>query len=235
MPKFFSLRYEGSEIIPYSVAWKLQKSLVEKRARDEIEDTILFVEHPPTITRGRGLQFTGLPRDQHMPLDQITSGTEYFEIERGGDLTWHGPGQLVIYPIVKLDGKGEFPHHDVTGFLRKLESALIALLQDFKLKGEMREKATGVWVGDRKVASLGIAVSKWVTYHGAAINVVNDPSSFLGFNPCGFDAEVMTSLSALGVALQSDWRENLEVRLRNYLTSDPMSSKIEVYEISLTP
>lgn len=233
--KFLTLRNQGSEIVPYELAWKFQKALVEKRARDEIEDTVLFVEHTPTITRGRGLQFTGQPRERQMPLTQVVPGTDYFEIERGGDLTWHGPGQLVVYPIVKLDGKGEFPHHDVTGFLRKLETALIGLLESFGLCGEMRENATGVWVGDLKVASLGIAVSKWVTYHGAALNVVNDSRSFSGFNPCGFDAEVMTSLSALGVALDGKWRAHVERRLLNYLTSDPNSSKIEVYEISNDP
>ena len=229
--KFFTLRHHGSPIVPYETAWKFQKELVEKRARDEIEDTVLFLEHPPTITRGRGLQFTGVPREKQMPLEQLTPGTEYFEIERGGDLTWHGPGQLVIYPIVKLDGKREFSHHDVTAFLRKLESAIISLLRDFGLQGEMREQATGVWVGEKKVASLGIAVSKWVTYHGAAINVMNDPRSFLGFNPCGFDPEMMTSLSALGAALPPDWRDRIESLLCNHLTSAPISSKIEVYEI----
>ncbi len=233
--KFLTLRHQGSQIIPYELAWKFQKALVEKRSRDEIEDTVLFVEHPPTITRGRGLQFTGAPREKQMPLEQIAPGTDYFEIERGGDLTWHGPGQLVIYPIVKLDGKGEFPHHDVTGFLRKLETALIGLLKEFGLAGEMREQATGVWVGDRKVASIGIAVSKWVTYHGAALNVVNDSRSFLGFSPCGFDAEVMTSLSALGARTPANWREDLERHLLNHLTSDPNSSKIKSYEISTDP
>lgn len=226
--RFLTLRHQGSKIVPYEIAWKFQRELVEKRARDEIEDTILFVEHPPTITRGRGLQFTGKPREKQLPLETIPAGTEYFEIERGGDLTWHGPGQLVIYPIVKLDGKGIFPNHDVTGFLRAIEKSLIAILASYGLKAEMRESATGVWVGDRKIASLGIAVSKWVTYHGAAINVMNGADSFLGFQPCGFNPEVMTSLAQLDVSLNRDWRGELEDLFSKEWQSGSQSIAIEV-------
>ena len=189
----------------------LQLDLVELRARGLIEDTILFLEHQPVITRGRGLQFTGTPREKHMPAPAfLPEGIQFFESERGGDLTYHGPGQLVVYPVVKLDGSGAWPHHDVAGFLRKLERALIGVLADYHLQGESRESATGVWVGERKVASLGVAVRKWVTYHGAALNCVNDLKPFHLISPCGFAPEVMTNLQELAEIQVSDWRSRIE-------------------------
>ena len=167
--RFISLRSCGSSIVSYAKAWALQKELVEKRVCEEIPDTFLFVEHPPTITRGRGLQWTPEREARAMPLGPLSAGVEYFEVERGGDLTWHGPGQLVIYPIVKLDGKGFGPERDVTGFLRKLEAALSRALVPYGLKTVTQENATGVWVvpesapdeTPKKIASLGIAVRKW--------------------------------------------------------------------------
>lgn len=190
--RIFSLRQNGKREIPYRDVWDFQKSLVEKRAKDEIEDTLLFVEHTPVITRGRGLQWTGAPREP-MPLMQVPPNTDYFEIERGGDLTWHGPGQLVLYPIVKLKER------DVGGFLRKLEKTLIEWCALHGLSAEMRENATGVWLKsdsgkEQKIASIGIAIRRWVTYHGVAINLTNDLSAFRAFSPCGFDPEVMSQL-----------------------------------------
>jgi lipoyl(octanoyl) transferase len=204
--------------IAYEAARSLQHQLVEERAADKIPDTVVFLEHSPVITRGRGLQFTGEIRPRHMPLAvTLPEGMEFAESERGGDLTYHGPGQLVVYPVVKLDGSGFGPSHDVGGFLRKLESVLVDELVALGLKAEGRDSATGVWVGDRKVASIGIAVRKWVTYHGMAINIVNDLKPFHLISPCGFSPEVMTRLKDLlpgEAALQGQgWREWLEKRL----------------------
>lgn len=187
-------------LTPYLEASNLQQKLVEQRAKDEIPDTILFLEHTPVITRGRGLQFTGVARERHMPAPVgLPTSIQFCESERGGDLTYHGPGQLVIYPILKLDGLGFGPKHDVAGFLRKFEQVAIDLLHGLDLKAERRENATGVWIGERKVASLGVAVRKWVTYHGMAINVTNDLAPFRYISPCGYSPEVMTSLKELGV------------------------------------
>ena len=126
--RFVSLR-KSADVAPlsYESVRQYQLTLVEARARDEIENTILFLEHEPVITRGRGLQFTGTRRDRHMPLPVVLPAEVAFaESERGGDLTYHGPGQLVIYPIIKLDGSNAFaPKHDVAGFLRGLESTVI--------------------------------------------------------------------------------------------------------------
>jgi len=199
--KFFSLTHRTSPLVPYAVAWAYQKELLEKRARDEVPDTFLFVEHPPTITRGRGLQRkvgeAGEGEFRSVPLGAVPRGTEYFEIERGGDLTWHGPGQLVIYPIVKLDGKDYGPDHDVTGFLRKLEQSIGEWVESYGLQPEYREGSTGIWLKDsqKKIASIGIAVRKWVTYHGVGINLSNSMDGFQAISPCGFSPGVMTSLS----------------------------------------
>jgi lipoyl(octanoyl) transferase len=154
-----------------------------------------------------------------MPVPQsLPQGISFCESERGGDLTYHGPGQLVVYPIVKLDGQGFGPHHDVAAFLRKVEKVFIDELMDLgiRLKSELRpsvrEGATGVWIGERKIASLGVAIRKWVTYHGIALNCVNDLSPFHLISPCGFNPEVMTRLKDW-IPLEENWRENLEKSL----------------------
>ena len=175
------------------------------------------------ITRGRGLQFTGVASDskplrpRHMPITQpLPQGIRLVESERGGDLTYHGPGQLVIYPICKMDGSGFAPHHDVEGFLRKLEKVVIDELGERGLIAHLREKATGVWVGEKKIASMGIAIRKWVSYHGIAINCVNDLSPFHLISPCGFSSDIMTRLSDClpAEALAEDrWRSDLEQSL----------------------
>ncbi len=203
-------------LTPYDKARELQLRLVELRAEDRIGDLLLMLEHEPVSTRGRGLQFTGEARPRHMPAPAaLPEGVAFSESERGGDLTYHGPGQLVIYPICKLDGQGPFPRHDVTGFLRTLERGLIDELAALGLGAGTRESATGVWVGDRKIASIGIAVKKWVTYHGVAINVVNDLKPFHLISPCGFSPEVMTRLSDLlpEGAIPAQWRSWLESRI----------------------
>ncbi len=208
-------------VIDYESARKLQLEMVERRADDEIEDTVLFLEHEPVITRGRGLQFTGAPRPKHMPLPaKLPDGITFAESERGGDLTYHGPGQLVIYPICKLDGRGFAPRRDIGGFLRRFERVVgdeICEMSGGRLQYAYREGATGVWVGGRKVASMGIAVKRWVTYHGLALNCVNDLGPFGLISPCGFSSEVMTRLVDLlpAVGLE-DWpaaRAKLEQRL----------------------
>lgn len=199
-------------LVPYEEARELQQRLVELRAQDEIADTVLFLEHRPVITRGRGLQWNGSDRPRHMPLPAVLpEGIEVCGSERGGDLTYHGPGQLVIYPICKLDGKGFAPAHDVEGWIRKLENILIQVLKTYGLEGRSQPGATGVWVGEKKLASVGIAVRKWVSYHGMAINCVNDLSPFRLISPCGFDPAVMMRLA--DCAPLTSWREELEARM----------------------
>ncbi|MDR3606503.1 MAG: lipoyl(octanoyl) transferase LipB [Oligoflexia bacterium] len=233
--RFWSLRGDQGETVSYANARELQLTLLERRAADECPDTILFLEHDPVITRGRGLQFTGAPRPRHMPVPvALPPGIEFSESERGGDLTYHGPGQLVVYPIVKLDGSNPFaPHHDVTGFLRRFEQIFIDELASRGLNAEARENATGVWVGEKKVASIGIAVRKWVTYHGIAINVVNDLAPFSLISPCGFAPEVMARLSDLipGFGTSAaDWRTDLEHGLASRIEKDAKIERITLSE-----
>ena len=167
----------------YRQVWTLQQELVAQRQRGEIEDTLVLVEHPDVITLGRRLS---------APANVVAPGDiPVVEIERGGDVTYHGPGQLVGYPILALDGD----ERDLHAYLRNLEEALIGVCSDVGLVGRRNPGWTGVWIGERKVASIGIAVRRWVTMHGFALNVSTDLSRFTAINPCGLDAAVMTSLS----------------------------------------
>jgi lipoyl(octanoyl) transferase len=209
----------------YEEARQLQLKLVEARARDLIPDTVLFLEHRPVITRGRGLQLTGEERPRHMPVGALPKDVEFAESERGGDLTYHGPGQLVIYPICKLDGQGFGPKHDIGGFIRKLEQVLIDELAARSIHADSKRGATGVWVGARKIASIGIAVKRWVTYHGAAINCVNNLAPFMLISPCGFSPDVMTSLRHLQ-PLGAYWREELETALSARMAAVGRDAKV---------
>lgn len=214
--RFISLK----GFVPYSEALRLQHQLVELRSRNLIPDTILFLEHEPVVTRGRGLQFNGEARPRQMPLsaDRLPPEIAFCESGRGGDLTYHGPGQLVVYPICKLSDKTfkrPWPAQDVGGYIRGLEALVIEVLGEFGVRGEQKPQASGVWVGERKVASLGIAVRKWVTFHGVAINVVNSLAPFQLISPCGYQFEVMTRVEDLipenQKVLLQNWRTEFEV------------------------
>lgn len=166
----------------YGQVWELQKRLVSSRADDRIQDTLILVEHHPVITLGRKTT-PGNFRPQSIPV---------FQVERGGDATFHGPGQLVGYPIVRL------PTPNVQSFVRSLETVLIATVGAFGVEAGRMEGHTGVWTGERKkVASIGVAVSNWVTYHGFALNVNVDLSYFRLIRPCGLDPEKMTSMKEI--------------------------------------
>ncbi|MEM3185082.1 MAG: lipoyl(octanoyl) transferase LipB [Conexivisphaerales archaeon] len=165
----------------YSEVWELQKKFVNLRANDQINDTLILVEHEHVITLGRRTSPENF-REQRIPV---------FVVERGGDATYHGPGQLVGYPIIKMIKP------DVKSYLRSLEEVLIAAARNFKIYAERHEGHTGVWVGQKKLASIGVAVSNWVTYHGFALNVNTDLSYFQLIKPCGLDPLTMTSLKKL--------------------------------------
>jgi lipoate-protein ligase B len=161
----------------------LQRDLCAARQRDEIPDTLILVEHPHVITLGRGTHKENLLNTEGVPV---------YEIERGGDVTYHGPGQLVGYPVVLLR-PGE---RDLHRYLRNLEEAIIRALGELGLQAGRRESWTGVWTGGAKLASIGVAVKKWVTLHGFALNVSTDLRMFGTINPCGLEANVMTSVAA---------------------------------------
>jgi lipoate-protein ligase B len=166
---------------PYLEVHQLQQELLRQRVEDLIPDTLLLVEHEEVVTLGRSS-----PEG-----DAAAAGLPVVSIERGGEATWHGPGQLVAYPILKLaEGR-----RDLHRYLRDLEAVVIDVLADFGVEGSRVEGLTGVWIGNRKVCSLGVAVRRWVTWHGLALNVDADLSAFRRFRPCGLDPEVMTNLA----------------------------------------
>jgi len=174
--------------LSYERALDLQRTLSQWRISGEVDrDMLLLVEHAPVITLGRGSRPENLPTRRDV-LE--ARGIELFEIERGGDITFHGPGQLVGYPIFNLREHRE----DLHWFLRQLEQSLIRALEDFGIRAERRSDYTGVWTQGRKIASIGIHVKQWVTWHGFALNVTTDLSYFDYIVPCGIPDVVMTSI-----------------------------------------
>lgn len=165
----------------YREAHERQRELLDRRIAGEIGDTLVLTEHEPVVTYGR--------RTGPGALGQLDVPT--LEVERGGEATYHGPGQLVAYPIVRLPET----RRDLHGFLRDLEEAVIGVLGEFDVEGRRVPDYTGVWIGDHKVCSVGVAVKRWVTWHGLALNVHTDLSAFEGFSPCGLAPEVMTRLA----------------------------------------
>ncbi|MEZ6184468.1 MAG: lipoyl(octanoyl) transferase LipB [Planctomycetota bacterium] len=195
-PRRLALRDLGR--IGYAQAWALQRELVaEAGARDH--DLLLVCEHPEVVTTGRKAQ--GRTRDPEAELALVrAAGIEVVAIERGGAATWHGPGQLVGYPLVRL-GPDE---RDLHAYLRALEQALIEALGELGLEAGRNLGWTGVWVGERKLASIGIACRGWVTYHGFALNLDVDLARFRLFDPCDLSGETYTSLRELGVEVERD-------------------------------
>jgi lipoyl(octanoyl) transferase len=170
-------------VVPYLEAVEMQTRLRERRQAGEIPDSLLLLEHPPTYTKGRRTEKSDLPMGEDWYWSQ---GIEVHETSRGGRVTYHGPGQLVGYPIMEVG--------DVIAFLRTMESALIQALADEGVEADVREGLTGVWVGDRKIGSIGLHVSRGVTMHGFAVNVDGDLQPWEWIVPCGIDGVRMTSL-----------------------------------------
>ena len=177
------VRWLGSNI-PYQDALARQQELAAARGADEIGDTLLLLEHAPVYTIGR-------IRDQSSLRDPATLPHPVVEINRGGQATYHGPGQLVGYPILDLKDHGK----DLHAYLRTLEEALILALADFGVTARRRDGLTGVWVNDRKIASLGVGVRKWISMHGFALNITEESlSGFAHITPCGIDGVAITTL-----------------------------------------
>ena len=174
--------------VPYLTAHRLQHALRERRISGELDsDVLLLLEHEPTVTLGRGTKASSLPVP---PAELSRRGLTVAEVERGGDVTWHGPGQLVGYPIVHLSRHRE----DLHWYLRQVEEVLIRSLADLGIQAGRHPGYTGVWTGGRKIASIGVHVRQWVTTHGFALNVNNDAAGFDLIVPCGIDNVQMTSV-----------------------------------------
>lgn len=172
----------------YGEALELQRAIARARISGDIDqDVLLLVEHPPVITLGRA------SKDAHVlanPEQLAARGIELYEVERGGDVTFHGPGQLVGYPIVDLKRHKQ----DLHWYLRQVEELLIRALGEFRISGERDSKYTGVWTRGRKIASIGVHARDWVTWHGFALNVTTELSYFELIVPCGIPAVTMTSV-----------------------------------------
>ncbi len=167
---------DNQGLLPYSVAWEQQRSLVAQRIKDpSLDDVLLLLEHPPVYTLGQGASL------EFLKFDPTELGAELYRVERGGEVTYHCPGQLVGYPILNL----RHYRQDLHWYLRQLEEVLIQLLGVYGLKGDRIAGMTGVWIEGRKVAAIGIKVSRWITMHGFALNVCPDLSGFECIVPCG--------------------------------------------------
>jgi lipoyl(octanoyl) transferase len=179
------LRVEELGVIDYLSAWQLQKELQEKVILNIDPNTLLLLQHPSVYTAGSRTEITDRPLDN----------TPVIDVDRGGKITWHGLGQIVGYPIVKLKSST-----DVVGFVRELETALIEICDEFGIKAERYCERSGVWLrdakGDRKIAAIGLRVAKGVTMHGFALNVNPDLSAYSKIIPCGIADAKVTSLSA---------------------------------------
>lgn len=175
-------------LIEYQDGWKLQKDIQAKVITGELDSTLLLLEHPSVYTAGRRTEVSDRPID----------GTPVVDVDRGGKITWHGPGQIVGYPIIKLKNST-----DVVGFVRELETALISVCAEFGIETKRYCERSGVWVrdakGDRKIAAIGLRVAKGVTMHGFALNVNPDLSAYNKIIPCGIaDAKVTSMAVELG-------------------------------------
>jgi lipoyl(octanoyl) transferase len=188
--------------VEYPEAFELQQTLVERRKRGEIPDQFLLVEHPHTITLGRNGRMENLLAREEI-LER--AGVAFHPTDRGGDITYHGPGQIVGYPIVDLR---EWKR-DVVAYVRAIEQVMMDALADFGLDAGRVAGMTGVWVDGGKIAAIGVHISRWVTSHGFALNVSTDLSYFQYIVPCGLLRPV-TSMTALGVPAR---RENVIERL----------------------
>ena len=170
----------------YDEVWEKQKELVNQRRFGTVSDTLILVEHDPVYTLGKNSNENHLlqTRDRHVPV---------YQIERGGDVTFHGPGQLVGYPILDLH------HHrlSVSWYMRTLEKVLIQTLGQFGIEARCREGLTGVWVREEKIAALGVRLSRWISMHGFALNVNTDLKFFDGIIPCGIFEYDVTSMSQI--------------------------------------
>jgi lipoate-protein ligase B len=167
----------------YDEVWELQRKLLEARSKRQVLDSLILVEHPHVFTVGKAV--TGeVPRQ--------VDGVPVFRIERGGQWTYHGPGQLVGYPILDLNER----NRDIHAFLEGIEETLIRTIAKWDIVGGLGEQ-TGVWVGSKKIASIGAAIRNWVSFHGFALNVNTDLNYFYKINPCGHSGSTMTSMHAL--------------------------------------
>jgi lipoyl(octanoyl) transferase len=206
--------------IPYLRAVEMQLELLQKRIDGEVCDTLVVCSHPRVVTVGRGTK----------DYDLLGWRGETVEVSRGGRATYHGPSQIVIYPIVDLSDESRLnlKSRDIHAYLRSLEMAVVEALAKIDIRAYTRSdtqtddhgnrlEMTGVWVGDQKIAAVGVAVKKWVTYHGLALNLEGDPEAFQGIRPCGFSSRQVTSIE-----------DQLSKKIERQLVTDALISQLKL-------
>jgi lipoyl(octanoyl) transferase len=213
------IEYIDLGTIDYKEAWELQQRTFELRTKNEIDDILYLLEHPHTYTLGKVADKNNLiTTDAVLKEKQIS----VYDIDRGGDITYHGPGQIVGYPIIDLKNWKQDTHE----YLRNLEEVIISVCKDYGIETERNPKYTGVWVGNRKIAAIGIKVSRWITMHGFAFNISTDLGLFDGIIPCGIKDKEVTSLSKeLGRKIELD--EVKEKLLFHFIRLFDYTEKIE--------
>lgn len=177
-------------IMAYEPVLHLQRKIVSAKIARPLPDILIAVEHQPVYTIGSGTSRVNNRFDENF---MRSKRAQIFHVERGGDITWHGPGQLVFYPIFNLKDQ----NLGLKVFVSLLEDAIILTLKQFGLTGNRREGMRGVWVGDKKITSIGLAIKKWISYHGVALNVAPDMSFFNGITPCAIEGIKMVSMQGL--------------------------------------
>jgi lipoate-protein ligase B len=197
------LLYKNLGRMDYLAALALQEQLVKRKQHEASADILLFVEHPHVYTLGRGGNESNLLAPREVPV---------YRTGRGGDVTYHGPGQMVVYPIIDLKSK---LRKDVHRYVRNFEFAAIQTLHDFNLKAVRRPPYTGIWIGDRKIAAIGIAVRRCITFHGLALNVNTDLGYFRRIVPCGLAWADVTSM-ARELGTEQNLAEVRELFLQNF-------------------
>jgi lipoate-protein ligase B len=194
-------------IVEYRKAWELQRMLHHQRVEGRIPDLLLLLEHPPTITIGK----SGSPDNVLISSEQmVQTGIPLFFTDRGGDVTYHGPGQLVGYPILDLREQGR----DLHLYVRRLEEVMIRTLRDFSIEADSDGTHPGVWVRGEEIGAIGLSVKKWVSMHGFALNVNIDLDHFASVYPCGFPDRRATSMSK--VIGRKILREEVSARLKSH-------------------
>ena len=194
----------------YNSAWDIQKNYHQKVLTGKEQDTLILVEHEPVYTLGKNAN------DNHL-LQSASEEIKVYRIERGGDITFHGPGQIVVYPIFDLNRFVK----SVSWYMRTLEKIIIDTLSDFEIKAELKNGLTGVWVGDEKIGAQGVRISRWVTMHGLALNVNTDLRYFDGIIPCGiFDYGVTSMEKLMGRKQDINKVKNTIIKYFNNILSD---------------
>ena len=210
----------------YAETYDIQKNFVKDRQQNRIPDTLILVEHPPVFTIGkRGSRENILVSEEKLLKEKI----KIYETDRGGDITYHGPGQIVGYPIIDLKSYDR----DIHLYLRNIEEVIIKLLETLGIKARRIKGMTGVWVGGKKIASIGIGVSKWVAYHGFCININPNMAHFSMINPCGLNKPVTSVEKQLQGKMPG--REKIEEHLICLFTDIFVKSNFIQYETCSIP